>query len=345
MLYQFIIILANRCVFIGTNLPKCVKTGIKTLRNGKRHHQLREIEQSNSHSAVEKCQFREPSPPSVLHQTTRPLCGKERSDRGLNGIFAVCLYAILDFLKNAKPTRRVIWAPLATRVWSKVYRTFSFDPAVRMNVGHHEYLSLKLVTSFVLVASFFFMFCLKIPVSVSRNTAGDVPDFYKCCSELWTSSRQHFSPLTYLPFAGMLTRRHFIPGTRLPPLMERLECVFCECASSRGSVCLYVLIPWSCITLRTAAQAVPCGRQHRCVLSPTKTPAEGWCWGGKKGERGCTGFATVLTQDLMISRPAPTPRHAFSQQWGKWQGDIIMWHSVWRGVSEGIPPPPTVLAL
>lgn len=267
MLYQFIIILANRCVFIGTNLPKCVKTGIKTLRNGKRHHQLREIEQSNSHSAVEKCQFREPSPPSVLHQTTRPLCGKERSDGGLNGIFAVCLYAILDFLKNAKPTRRVIWAPLATRVWSKVYRTFSFDPAVRMNVGH-GYLSLKLVTSFVL--HFFLMFCLKIPVSVSRNTAGDVPDFYKCCSELWTSSRQHFSPLTYLPFAGMLTRRHFIPGTRLPPLMERLECVFCECASSRGSVCLYVLIPWSCITLRTAAQAVPCGRQHRCVLSPPR---------------------------------------------------------------------------
>lgn len=33
------VILANQCVFIGTNLPECIKTGIKMLRNGKRHHQ------------------------------------------------------------------------------------------------------------------------------------------------------------------------------------------------------------------------------------------------------------------------------------------------------------------
>lgn len=214
-----------------------------------------------------------------------------------------------------------------------------------MNIGH-EYLSLKLFTLFVLVASFFSCFGLIYLFWSPEIQLEMSPDFYKCCSELWTSSQQHFSPLTYLRFAEMLTRRHFIPGTRLPPLMERLDCVFSECVWAHAAQCVYMF--WS------PDPASPWGRQlRRChvgdnidAYSLPENACRRLMLRGEKGEWGCKGFAAVLTRDLMISRPAPTPCHAFSQQWGKWQGDIIMWHSVWRGVSEGIlPHPPTILAL
>lgn len=49
-------------------------------------------------------------------------------------------------------------------------------------------------------------------------------------------------------------------------------------------------------------------------------------------------FHYISNTDLMISHPAPTPHHAFTQHSDKWQCDIIMWHFVWWDVSDGIPP-------
>lgn len=49
-----------------------------------------------------------------------------------------------------------------------------------------------------------------------------------------------------------------------------------------------------------------------------------------------TAGCVFLLFHIMISHPAPTLCHAFTQHRDKWQGDIIMWHFARWDVSGGI---------
>ena len=92
------------------------------------------------------------------------------------------------------------------------------------------------------------MFWLRIPVLLGEmsltSPLKNIQSIqtYTCCSELWSLSRQHFLRLTYLRFAEMLTCRRFILETRLPPLMESLNCVFVN-VRVHAAQCVYMC--WS----------------------------------------------------------------------------------------------------